>query len=119
MDIPSADGIRNSLAANRFVRNDYILLISMIALAFVPSINQLIVDRLVVGSGEDVLNIAGQIEWFDLFNETILAFLTIPMYFVLNRARDDAELSRRINSTLATGLVVYTLISAAIYVCFR
>ncbi len=113
--IPSAGRIRSSLAANRFVRSDYALLFSMIALAFVPSVNQLVVDRLVVGSGEDVLSIAGQIEWFDLFNETTLAFLTVPMYFVLNRARDDAELSKRIGTTLTVGLAAYSLVSAAIY----
>ncbi len=116
ISIPPAGSIGSSLAANRFARSDYALLITMIALAFVPSVNQLVVDRLVVGSGEDVLNIAGQIEWFDLFNETVLAFLTVPMYFVLNRARDDAELSRRIGTTLTVGLVAYSLISAAIYV---
>lgn len=114
--IPSPEGIREEANANRLSRQDYILLLSMIVLAFIPSINQLIVDRLVVDSGSEVLNIAGQIEWFDLFNETILAFLTVPMYFVLNRARNDDELSSRINTTFILGLIAYSLISLVIYI---
>ena len=107
--------VRDGLAANRFGRSEYALLFSMILLAFIPAINQLIVDRLVVGSGGDVLNIAGQIEWFDLFNETILAFLTVPMYFVLNKAKDDADLSHRINSTFLIGFMIYAVVSIVIY----
>ena len=114
--MPSPEGIRERMTANRLCRQDYVLLSAMIVLAFIPSINQLIVDRLVIGSSEDILNIAGQIEWFDLFNETILAFLTVPMYFVLNRARNDSELSSRINSTFLIGLIAYSLISLVIYI---
>jgi len=114
--IPSPEGIREEANAGRLSRQDYILLLSMIVLAFIPSINQLIVDRLVVDSGSEVLNIAGQIEWFDLFNETILAFLTVPMYFVLNRGRNDDELSSRINTTFILGLIAYSLISLVIYI---
>jgi len=114
--IPSPEGIKGRMSANRFDRQDLVLFISLMVLAFIPSINQLIVDRLVVDSGEEVLNIAGQIEWFDLFNETILAFLTVPMYFVMLRARNDAELSSRINSTFIIGFATYALVSLAIHV---
>ncbi|MBO5547994.1 MAG: hypothetical protein J5920_04465 [Candidatus Methanomethylophilaceae archaeon] len=114
--VPSPEGIRERVVAGRFSKAEYILLLSLIAFAFIPSINQLIIDRLVVAGGSEVLNIAGQIEWFDLFNETILAFLTVPMYFVLNRARNDDELSSRINTTFILGFVAYAIISAVIYV---
>jgi hypothetical protein len=112
----SSKGIRERLSEHRFCRKEYILLLSLIAFAFIPSINQLIIDRLVVGSGGEVLNIAGQIEWFDLFNETILAFLTVPLFFVLNKAKNDSELSSRINTTFIIGLIIYALISLVIYV---
>ena len=112
----SSKGIRERMSEQRFSRADYILLLLMIVFAFIPSINQLIVDRLVVEGGGDVLNIAGQIEWFDLFNETILAFLTVPLYFVLNRAKNDSEMSSRINTTFILGFVVYAVISAVIFV---
>ena len=113
--VPSPEGIRESMTAGRFSKAEYILLLSLIAFAFIPSMNQLIIDRLVVAGGSEVLDIAGQIEWFDLFNETILAFLTVPMYFVLNRARNDDELAIRINTTFLLGFAAYAMISVSIY----
>ncbi|MBQ3735756.1 MAG: hypothetical protein II855_02365 [Candidatus Methanomethylophilaceae archaeon] len=113
--MPSSEGVRERMRDNRFSRAEYLLLLSIIAFTFIPSINQLIVDRFITDIGGDVLEIAGQIEWFDLFNETILAFLTVPMYFVFNRAKDDESLSKRINTTFAIGFVLYALISVVIY----
>lgn len=114
--MPSAEGIKERMKSERLCRAEYLLLLSIIAFTFIPSINQLIVDRFITEIGGDVLEIAGQIEWFDLFNETILAFLTVPMYFVFNRAKDDDELSSRINTTFVIGCVLYTLISIVIYI---
>ena len=68
--------IKKQIASHRLCRNEYLLLFTLMAFSFIPSINQLIVDRLVSGMGSSVLNIAGQIEWFDLFNETMLSFIT-------------------------------------------
>ena len=113
--IPSTEGIKERMNSERFSKAEYLLLLSIIAFTFIPSINQLIVDRFITDIGGEVLEIAGQIEWFDLFNETILAFLTVPMYFVFNRAKNDEELSSRINTTFIIGIVLYTLISIVIY----
>ena len=107
--------IRNRIADNRLCKREYLFLLALIAFSFIPSVNQLIVDRFITDIGGDVLDIAGQIEWFDLFNETILAFLTVPLYFVFNRAKDDEEFSSRINTTFVIGFVLYTLISVVIY----
>lgn len=114
--MPSAEGIKERMKSERFVKAEYLLLLSIIAFTFIPSINQLIVDRFITDIGGDVLDIAGQIEWFDLFNETILAFLTVPMYFVFNRAKGDEELSSRINTTFLIGMALYTLVSVVIYI---
>ena len=114
--MPSAEGIKERMKSERFDKAEYLLLLSIIAFTFIPSINQLIVDRFITDIGGDVLEIAGQIEWFDLFNETILAFLTVPMYFVFNRAKDDEELSSRINTTFLIGMALYTLVSVVIYI---
>ena len=73
--VPSAEGIKERMKNGRFSKAEYLFLLSLIAFTFIPSINQLIVDRFITDIGGDVLEIAGQIEWFDLFNETILAFL--------------------------------------------
>ena len=113
----SFEGIRKQLRDNRLARAEILLLLALTVYNFVPSINQLIVDRLVSGLGSDVLNIAGQIEWFDLFNETLLAFLTVPMYFVFNKAKGDRdELGTRINQTFVLGFVSYLIISLGIYI---
>ena len=110
-----AEDIREQMVARHLCRREYLLLISLMAFSFIPSINQLIVDRLVSGMGSAVLNIAGQIEWFDLFNETILAFMTVPMYFIFNKAKDDTDLSSRINQTLTMGFIAYTTVSVIIF----
>ena len=115
LGMPSSEGIGERMKNNHFTKAEYLLLLSIIAFTFIPTINQLIVDRFITDIGGDVLEIAGQIEWFDLFNETILAFLTVPMYFVFNRAKDDESLSKRINTTFAIGFVLYALISVVIY----
>lgn len=107
--------IKKQIASHRLCRNEYLLLFTLMAFSFIPSINQLIVDRLVSGMGSSVLNIAGQIEWFDLFNETMLSFITVPMYFVLNKAKNDDDLSSRITQTLTLGFVAYTTVSVVIY----
>ncbi len=107
--------IKSQMVASRLCRKEYFLLIALMAFAFIPSINQLIVDHLVSGMSSTVLDIAGQIEWFDLFNETILAFLTVPMYFVLNKAENDDDLGSRINQTFVLGLAAYAAISVGIF----
>ena len=114
-NVPSAEGIKKIMKSERFSKAEYLLLLSLIAFTFIPSINQLIIDRFITDIGGEVLEIAGQIEWFDLFNETILAFLTVPLYFVFNRAKNDAEFSSRINTTFVIGFVLYALISIVIY----
>ncbi len=109
--------IIEQLKSNRFVKADYLLFIALMLFAFVPSINQLIVDHLISGLENNLLNVAGQIEWFDLFNETLLAFLIVPLYFVFNKvANDDGRLRSRITQTFAVGLVLYTIVSVFIYV---
>ncbi len=64
---------------------DWKLFVSLICLALVPAIIQAIetfvISTNVSTSGIDVI---GQIEWFDLIDETIQAFLIIPLYSILN-----------------------------------
>ncbi len=114
--IPSLATVKEKVITHRLSKKEYVLFFTLILFSFIPSINQLIVDAHISGMGGDVLTIAGQIEWFDLFNETLLAFLTVPMYFVLNKSRDDADLSKRINNTFLAGFVFYTIVSIVIYI---
>ncbi|MBR7152920.1 MAG: hypothetical protein IKD00_04170 [Candidatus Methanomethylophilaceae archaeon] len=103
------------MKSNSFSGREILLLLSLMLFAFIPSINQLVIDGMVINAGSDVLTIAAQIEWFDLFNETILAFLTVPLYFILNKSKDDRDLSNRINITFIPGFLVYATISLTIY----
>ena len=108
--------IREQIITNRFNRPEIFLFLALMVFAFVPSINQLIVDRLVSGLESDLLNIAGQIEWFDLLDETLLAFLIVPLYFVLNKVANNIEAFKsRVNQTLILGFVIYLTVSILIY----
>ena len=116
MDAPGIRTIRGYLAGNRFVRKEWLLFLALMVFAFVPSVNQLIVDHLISGLENNLLNIAGQIEWFDLLDETLLAFLIVPLYFVFNKvANDDNALRSRIMQTLIAGFVLYLIVSVSIY----
>lgn len=68
------------------------LWISLCALALVPAIYQTIRTFLmstnVSSSGIDIL---GQMEWHDLIDETIKAFLIVPLYSVLNKIFKDEK----------------------------
>ncbi|MCL2460153.1 MAG: hypothetical protein FWF19_02175 [Euryarchaeota archaeon] len=97
-------------------KESFLLLIPIMILGFIPSINQLFVDILLSGLGSDILNIAGQIEWFDLINETIVAFLITPIYFILNKAlRNKEEMKERIGNTFLLGFLLYSIFSVCVF----
>ena len=74
------------------------LWIALCALALIPALYQTI-QTFLISSGTKVafgvqvsssvqagaFDIIGQMEWFDLINETLQAFLIVPLYSVLNR----------------------------------
>lgn len=58
---------------------------SLLLLAFVPFLYTLVRTNLIADSPlTDGFGIAGHIEWFDLINESIQAFLIVPLYALLN-----------------------------------
>jgi len=108
--------LKEQMKENKFVKTEFVLLLSLMAFLFIPGINQLIVDRLISGLENDVLNIAGQIEWFDLIDETLLAFLIVPLYFLFNEVAGDKNLLKtRINQTFIIGFCLYSLVSVFVY----
>ena len=71
---------------------DWKMYVALCLLALVPAIYQTVVTKLITSfTGPGSLDIVGQMEWFDLIDETICAFLIVPMYSVLSRAykRED------------------------------
>ncbi len=61
--------------------------LALCLLALVPAIYQTVVTKLITANtNPGALDIVGQMEWFDLIDETICAFLIVPMYSVLSKA---------------------------------
>lgn len=72
---------------NNFKTFDWKMYLALCLLALVPAIYQTVVTKLItVHANPGALDIVGQMEWFDLIDETICAFLIIPMYSVLSKA---------------------------------
>lgn len=74
---------------------DWKMYLALCLLALVPAIYQTIITKLItVNTNPVALDIIGQMEWFDLINETICAFLIVPMYSVLSKVKNTETFSR-------------------------
>ncbi|NBH83359.1 sodium transporter [bacterium C-53] len=85
-------------------------------LSFIPFLYTLVRTNLIADSlVTDGLGIAGHIEWFDLINETVQAFLIVPLYALLNRCiGNSGKLKERIFQSFlivnAVSIVFFALI---------
>lgn len=71
-----------------FKQFDWKMYLALCLLALVPAVYQTIITKLITShTSPGALDIVGQMEWFDLIDETICAFLIIPMYSVLSKAK--------------------------------
>lgn len=85
------------------------LFISLCLLALVPAIYQTIRTFLIsISTSTDAFDVIGQMEWFDLINETLLAFLIIPLYSVLNNIYEKHR-ERFSASVFKVGLISFVL----------
>lgn len=95
------------------------LFISLCALAIIPALYQTLHTALISTSTTNAaFDIIGQMEWFDLINETILAFLIIPLYSILNKIYISSK-EEFAKATFITGLItfiVYTLFSIGVLI---
>lgn len=74
---------------------DWKMYLALCLLALVPAIYQTIVTGLIsTKTSPGSLDIVGQMEWFDLIDETICAFLIIPMYSVLSKAKKTESFNK-------------------------
>ena len=83
--------------------------IALCALALVPAIYQTIRTALAyVNTSASVIDIIGQMEWYDLIDETLKALLIIPLYSILNRVNkeDNKNFSR---FTFIALIIVFSL----------
>ena len=73
---------------------DWKMYLALCLLALVPAIYQTIITKLItIHTNPGALDIIGQMEWFDLINETICAFLIIPMYSILSKFKGTNQFS--------------------------
>ncbi len=85
------------------------LWLALCLLALVPAIYQAIKTFLISTSNQnEVFHIIGQMEWFDLINETLQAFLIIPLYSVLNKIFKK-QTDQFAGAVFKTGLIVFAL----------
>ena len=95
------------------------LWLSLCALALIPAIYQTIKTFLISTGGQDgAFDVIGQMEWFDLINETLQAFLIVPLYSILNRIYKNCR-SDFAGATFKTGLCafwLYTLFSIGVLI---
>ena len=69
------------------------LFAALCALALIPAIYQTIKTFIISSNNQsDVFDIIGQMEWFDLINETLQAFLIIPLYSILRKILQSTRL---------------------------
>lgn len=101
----------------KFIQFPMNLFCSLMLLSFIPFLYTLVRTNLIANSpSTDGLGIAGHIEWFDLINETIQAFLIVPLFALLNQCVEDIDkLKERIFQTFLIVNVVYIIFSVIIF----
>lgn len=94
---------------NNFKTFDWKMYLALCLLALVPAIYQTVVTKLItINTNPGALDIVGQMEWFDLIDETICAFLIVPMYSVLSKAHKNENFKKVV---FKLGIIVVGLYS--------
>lgn len=93
------------------------LLCSLMLLGFIPFLYTIVRTNLIANiPSTDGLGIAGHIEWFDLLNETIQAFLIVPLYALLNECMHDRrKFKEKIFQSFLVVNAVYILFAVIIF----
>lgn len=93
------------------------LFVALMLVTFVPAIYQTFRVFFVVSNGSvEGLDILGHIEWFDLINETLQAFLLVPLYYILSKFIGDKHLfASRITQTCVIAFLIYLVFSVITY----
>ena len=95
-----------------FKKFDWKMYLALCLLALVPAIYQTVVTKLItINTNPGALDIVGQMEWFDLIDETICAFLIVPMYSVLSKAYKKENFDKVVFKLGIIVVVLYALFS--------
>lgn len=89
---------------------------SLLLLSLVPFLYTLVRTNLISNfPATDGLGIAGHIEWFDLINETIQAFLIVPLFALFNRCMEEGkDFGKRIFQAFVLSNGVYVFFSVIV-----
>ena len=95
-----------------FKEFDWKMYLALCLLALVPAIYQTIITKLITSTvSPGALDIVGQMEWFDLIDETICAFLIVPMYSVLSKAHKKDNFNQVVFKLGIIVVILYALFS--------
>ena len=95
-----------------FKKFDWWMFLALCLLALVPTIYQTVITRLITEhTNPGALDILGQMEWFDLIDETICAFLIVPMYSILSKAKKRENFNQRVFKLGIIVVALYTVFS--------
>ena len=95
------------------------LWISLCALSLIPAIYQTIRTFLIsTNTSTSGIDIIGQMEWYDLIDETIKAFLLIPLYSILNKLfkENKSESSSFTFNALIIVFILYFIFNIGIFI---
>jgi O-antigen/teichoic acid export membrane protein len=94
------------------------LFIALCLLPLVPALWQTVRTYLVTTTvSTAALDVIGQMEWFDLIDETIKAFLIVPLYAVLSTFLTDKEaFGKNVFKTALITFALYGLFSIGVFV---
>ena len=95
------------------------LWVSLCALSLVPAIYQTIRTFLIsTNTNTSGIDIIGQMEWYDLIDETIKAFLLIPLYSILNKLfkENKSESPTFTFNALIMVFILYFLFNIGIFI---
>ena len=97
---------------SNFKEFDWKMYLALCLLALVPAIYQTIITKLITSTvSPGALDIVGQMEWFDLIDETICAFLIVPMYSVLSKAHKKDNFNQVVFKLGIIVVILYALFS--------
>ena len=95
------------------------LFAALCALSLIPAVYQTVKTFIISSNNPGAaFDIVGQMEWFDLINETLQAFLIVPLYSILNKIFKDSKENFAMH-TFKTGFltfVVYALFSIGVLI---
>lgn len=91
---------------------DWKMFLALCLLALIPAIYQTVITKLITSFvNPGALDIVGQMEWFDLIDETICAFLIVPMYSVLSKAYKKENFNKTVFKLGILIIIIYALFS--------